>query len=112
MKKKNTGANPAGAGEGQREVNLVSITDDTSIHISAEILGNGDLRFSGQDLGAAPNEFFGDSDYEYWLTVPAAQKDAVLLLLLNVAYHGDPLLITKLRDMLTQQNVPHEFHCY
>jgi hypothetical protein len=31
----------------------------------------GALQFAVQDVGDAPREFFGDSDYEFWLTVPA-----------------------------------------
>jgi hypothetical protein len=55
-------------------VKLAGIGGDTSIHIDVRIDENGDLLFSGQDIGNAPEEVFGDLDYEYWLTVPASES--------------------------------------
>jgi hypothetical protein len=54
-------------------------------YISAE---SGDLVLEGQDVGALPREMFGDSDYEWWVTVAAADKPAVLAALR--AEHGEP----------------------
>ena len=65
----------------------------TSIHIDAEITNSGDLLLPGQDLGQAPLEFFGDSDYEHWLRIPAANKDQVLLALIQTLYSGNTSLI-------------------
>jgi len=56
-------------------IELVNRRGSTSIHIDVHIKENGDLLFSGQDIGKAPEEIFGDSDYEYWLTIPAAEND-------------------------------------
>ena len=64
------------------KVNLVQVKGPTSIYIDVEITAEGDLLFSGQDIGQAPKEFFGDSDYEYWLLLKAGEKDRVLLALL------------------------------
>lgn len=64
------------------KVILVNIQGPTSIYIDAAITDEGDLLFSGQDIGDAPNEIFGDSDYEYWLTIKAAHKDRLLLALI------------------------------
>ena len=57
------------------KVSLVRIEGPTSVYIDAEITDEGDLLFSGQDVGEAPSEMFGDSDYEYWLMIPALHKD-------------------------------------
>lgn len=59
------------------KVELVSVTGPTSVYINAEINEDGDLVLSGQDVGEAPRAMFGDSDYEYWLTVRGEHKDAV-----------------------------------
>ena len=64
-------------------IKLVSQGGSTSIHIDMRINENGDLLFSGQDIGSAPEEIMGDTDYEFWLTVPAAEKDRRLLALLE-----------------------------
>ena len=69
-------------------VKLVRIGGDTSIYIDVCINEKGDLLFSGQDIGDAPEEIFGDSDYEYWLTVPASEKDRLLLALIEKHYAG------------------------
>ena len=58
---------------------LCEIRGETSTFIDAEILENGDLQLSGQDVGKLPEEQFGDSDYEYWVTVPKEHKDRLLL---------------------------------
>ncbi len=39
------------------------------VHLEAEIRPGGDLLLSGQDLGPFVEEHWGDSDYEYWVTV-------------------------------------------
>ena len=56
-------------------IKLFSQGGSTSIHIDVRIKKEGDLLFSGQDIGDAPEEIFGDLDYEYWLTVPAEEPD-------------------------------------
>jgi hypothetical protein len=95
-----------------RRVVLVELPGETSIRISAEILENGDLQLSGQDIGKAPLEIFGDSDYEYWLRVPAAQKDQLLLALIELLYKGDAAAISKMREELVARKVPCEFSSY
>jgi len=91
------------------QIVLVEQSGETSIHISAEIRENGDLQLSGQDVGKGPQEIFDDPDYEYWLTVPAAQKDLLLLALLESLYKGDPCAISKLRELLEAKKIPVEF---
>jgi hypothetical protein len=44
-------------------------TGSTTIHVDLLVDENGHFVLEGQDLGAAPQEVFGDSDYEYWLRV-------------------------------------------
>ncbi|HSY53596.1 MAG TPA: hypothetical protein VK785_04070 [Opitutaceae bacterium] len=91
------------------QIILVEQPGKTSIRISAEICKNGDLQLSGQDIGKIPLEIFGDHDHEYWLTVPAAQKDLLLLALLEALYKGDACAISKLREMLVAKKIPCEF---
>ncbi len=62
------------------KISLVNVKGPTSIHIEVEVTNTGDLLFSGCDLGSAPSEIFGDSDYEYWLTIDASHKDQVLVI--------------------------------
>ena len=73
---------------------------------------NGDLLFSGQDIGNAPEEIFGDSDYEYWLTVPASEKDRLLLALIEKHYAGYALVVSSLREFMESKNIPYNFYSY
>ena len=90
-------------------IKLVSQGGSTSIHIDMRIEESGDLIFSGQDIGSAPEEIFGDSDYEYWLTVPAAAKDRLLLALLEKHYAGDALVVSTLRELMESKEIPCSF---
>ena len=93
-------------------VKLVNQDGSTSIHIDARIEESGDLVISGQDIGDAPEEFFGDLDYEYWLTVPAAEKDRLLLALIETQYAGDLSVVSKLRDLMEEKRIPCKFHSH
>ena len=95
-----------------KPIKLVSQGGSTSIHIDMRIDENGDLLFSGQDIGDAPEEIFGDSDYEYWLTVPASEKDRLLLALLEKHYAGDALVVSTLRKLMESKNIPCGFHSH
>ena len=93
-------------------VQLVSKGGDTSIYIDVCIKDNGDLLFSGQDIGNAPEEIFGDIDYEYWLTVPAAEKDRLLLALLEKHYAGDAMVVSTLRELMESKDIPCGFYSH
>lgn len=95
-----------------KAIKLVRQSGSTSIYIDVSIEKNGDLRFSGQDIGAAPEEVFGDLDYEYWLTVPAAEKDRVLLALIEQVYRGNASVVSEFRELLESKGIPHQFHSY
>ncbi|WP_295447503.1 hypothetical protein [uncultured Thiodictyon sp.] len=93
-------------------IRLVDADGTDQRHITAEITSTGDLLLSGQDLGPLVREVWGDSDYEYWLTVPASEKDRVLLMLLEIAYAGDEQAVNKLREALDSRGIPCKFDSY
>jgi len=62
-----------------RTVRLYEHHGPTSIFIDAEIGDGGEVIVSGQDIGEAPEKFYGDSDYEYWMILGREHKDALLL---------------------------------
>ena len=95
-----------------KSIELVNTNGRTSIHIDVRINENGELLFSGQDIGEAPSEIFGDSDYEYWLTVPAAEKDKLLLALIEKHYVGDASVISTLKELMELKQIEFEFHTY
>ena len=93
-------------------IKLVRRGGSTSIYIDMSIDENGNLLFSGQDIGSDPEEIFGDIDYEYWLTVPASEKDRLLLALLEEHYGGDALVISTLRELMESKQIPCSFHSF
>ena len=93
-------------------IKLVRQGGSTSIYIDVCINENGDLLFSGQDIGSAPEEIFGDLDYEYWLTVPAIEKDKLLLALIEKHYGGDASVVSTLREFMESKEIPCSFYSY
>ncbi len=121
----------------QNKVELVHIEGPTSIFITAEITNGGDLLLSGQDVGDAPLQIYGDLDYEYWLRIRAADKEKALLALIELSrqrkleqeipefsidqklifllekvYSGNPSVISELSDYLKRQGISPDFFCY
>lgn len=60
-----------------RKVDLFySKTDDDVRSIIAYVEDEtGDLVIDGQDIGPLVERIWGDSDYEYWLRIPRAEKE-------------------------------------
>ena len=75
----------------EKKVKLVASRGETSVFIDAEIDEQRRLVLSGQDLGKAPEEWFGHDEYEYWLVVAASEKDSVLSILLGQLAGGEQL---------------------
>jgi len=65
-----------------------------SIYVTAALNG-GELHISGQDLGKAVQDFWGEDDYEYWLTLPVKETKRFFRLL--GAEGKDPLVVLKER---------------
>ena len=70
-----------------------------SVYLSAKIDESGDLVLEGQDLGSGVEEYWGDSDYEYWVVVSAANKVTLFLLLSPYAFKNINELIKWLDEV-------------
>jgi tRNA(Leu) C34 or U34 (ribose-2'-O)-methylase TrmL len=120
-----------------KKVKLYEERGETSRYIDAEITKDGDLVMMGQDLGKLPQEYWGDSDYEFWVYVPAKHKDDVhrvllekfhadnpnvvnqfenlgstddiILALLEKLYTGNPKAVDQFKDFMRSQGIPAEF---
>jgi hypothetical protein len=77
--------------------------------VDAAIEPSGDLELAGWDFGAAAQSFWGDDDYEYWLTVPAEEKDRVLLALLEHVYGGQADAVSRFKDLLDRKRIRNTF---
>ena len=94
------------------KVRLYEYRGETSVFIEAEITERGEIQLSGQDVGKAPKEFWGDADYEYWVLVAAEHKDRVLLALLKEVYRGNPRAVSDFRQFLDGEGIPSTFHSW
>lgn len=74
------------------ELKLFEERGETSRFTMAEIKETGDLVVLCQDVGKAPEEWWGDSDYEFWVTVKEEHKDKLLLALIEKLYENIFLL--------------------
>ena len=62
----------------------------TSFRVSAEISpANGDVIVHGQDQTTGSVTHFAASEYEWFLTIPAEEKDRLVLELLRALVDGD-----------------------
>lgn len=122
----------AGKGRsGMKQVRLLEDRGATSRFVDAEIREDGELVVSGQDVGEAPLEWWGDTDYEWWVTVASKDKprvlhalleraqwagvslptiaedeDSALLTVLKHLYGGRFHAVDEFRDFLESQSIP------
>jgi hypothetical protein len=92
-----------------RRVELLEDRGETSRFTHAEIDEKGKLMMYTQDIGKMAEEVWGDSDYEFWVTVQAEHKDMVLLALVEKLYGGHFSAVDEFRDFLESKGIPHKF---
>lgn len=84
---------------------IESKSERISVYLEAKIKENGDLVLEGQDIGEFVEEQFGDSDYEYSLSVKAEYKDTILLNLIKEKFAND----SEFKAWLEEKGIPSEF---
>lgn len=67
-----------------------------SIYVDASLY-DGKLTISGQDIGQAAEDFWGDDDYEYWLSFSPEATEKFFKLLCANKPGEDPLDVLKKR---------------
>ena len=79
------------------------------VHGELRVDADGNLVLAGYCAGPLAERFFGDDDWEYWLTVAADQKDRLLLELLREKYVGDTLAERHFRAWLEARGIAYSF---
>ena len=82
---------------------------DTVRVIRARIGRDGSLQVGCQDIGGAPTRIWGDSDYEWWVSVAAEHKDRVLLLLLEQCFRRRADAVDEVTALLREHEIPCEW---
>jgi hypothetical protein len=105
---------PTSAPRGETVTKITSVvlidekTGSDSRQLVAKIESDGRLMLEGYDLGPEVEKYWGDSDYEYWLTVAADYKDSLLLRLLQDRFSTSSAFM----DWLKSQEIPYQFSSY
>jgi hypothetical protein len=81
----------------------------TSFRITAAIShANGDVIVHGQDQATGSVTHFAASEYEWFLTIPAAEKDRLLLELLAAVFAGQPDARDRMAKWLGERGIKFE----
>ena len=92
-----------------KEITLIeSKTDRCSSSLVARIDDEGNLVLEGYDTGELVREWWGDSDYEYWLKVADDDKDTVLLWLIKERFKDD----SEFKEWLNSKGIPNQFQSW
>jgi hypothetical protein len=98
-------------------ISLISKKNGTEAsYLQAGFDDAGDLVLEGQDLGSSVEAIFGDSDYEYWLTVPLAALPRLVEELVRelgepapTAENQQIFILTALKRLFTPDQAPLHF---
>ena len=96
---------PKEASHVKKKVPLYEKRGETSRYIDAEINKDGDLIIFGQDVGKAPREYWGDSDYEFWVHVPTKYKGDVFHALLEKLNTNDIKADDEFREFMRSRKI-------
>lgn len=81
----------------------------TSFRVTASIsAANGDVVIHGQDQGSGSVTNFSAAEYEWFMTIPAAEKDRLLLELLRSLVDGDARARSVVAEWLEKRGVRFE----
>ena len=83
-------------------------TNFTSIR--ANFNNDGALSIDGQDMGPLVEQFWGDDDYEYFLSIPKKSVETFLLHFMKLAFNKDKkVTFTDCKDILEANKIVHGF---
>ena len=72
--------------------------------------GDGTLSISGQDMGPMVKEFWGDDDYEYFLSIPKKSIEMFLLHLMKLAFNTEKkITFGDCKEILEVNKIEHSF---
>jgi len=78
--------------------------------IRAAFDATGNLKIDGQDMGPLVEQFFGDDDFEYYLTIPKKELENFTLEVLKKTFNQTkPLSFYDLKDMCKDAGIKHHY---
>ncbi len=70
---------------------------------------DGAVKLDTQDMGKIVEEIWGDSDYEFWIDVPASALPKLAFALLREKYAGRDKAVDEFRAFCKQEEIEHEW---
>jgi hypothetical protein len=70
---------------------------------------DGAVKLDTQDMGTIVKEIWGDSDYEFWVDVPASALPKLAFVLLREKYAGREKAVDEFRAFCKQEAIEHEW---
>ncbi len=70
---------------------------------------DGSVFMETQDMGEHVERIWGDSDYEFWIDVPAGALTRLVFALLRDRYAGRAGAVDEFRDFCKKQQVDHKW---
>ena len=73
---------------------------------------DGSVRLDAQDMGKQVEEVWGDSDYEFWVDVPAEALGKLAFALLREKYAGRSRAVDEFRAFCEREDIEHKWGSY
>ena len=89
------------------EIALQTGGERRSVRLALET--NGDIVIDTQDIGPTAKRMFGDSDYEFWLKIPASSASALAHALVRKIHEGNLSAADDLKAFCAANDIPFEF---
>jgi hypothetical protein len=70
---------------------------------------DGSVFLDAQDMGKTVEEIWGDSDYEFWVDVPATALRKLVFALLRERYAGRPRAVDEFNDFCEKEGIDHKW---
>src|SRR5208282_2433016 len=76
-----------------------------SVRLSVD--ADGSVKLDTQDMGKLVQEIWGDSDYEFWIDVPATALPKLVFALLREKYAGRDKAVDEFRVFCERETIEH-----
>jgi hypothetical protein len=77
--------------------------------VSLTVKPDGSVLMETQDMGENVERIWGDSDYEFWIDVPAAALPKLVFALLRDRYAGQAGAVDQFRDFCKKEAIEHKW---
>ena len=80
--------------------------------VRLSVNADGSVRVDAQDMGTVVENVWGESDYEFWVDVPATALPKLVFALLREKYAGRSGAVDELRAFCKREGIEHEWQSW